>query len=176
MAAQYSRMMPVLPTSCAPSAFMGRAATNTITSHRHQGGSIRSSGSSYREAEDFPEEIEARERIAQRYDEALRDICIIPARTSGARSVWAQYTRCGWMRSVVISCAMLSQRKASPRPSTMPSHCTCSRLMRIIPLQETGLPVSARIADEVVSLPMHPIWTIRRRNASFTPPCKRRLA
>ena len=40
----------------------------------------------------FPDEIEARERIARRYCEGLADVAIVPTVTAGSISVWAQYT------------------------------------------------------------------------------------
>src|SRR5476649_2786639 len=40
----------------------------------------------------FPDEIEARNRIARHYSEALSDIVIVPKVPSGSSSVWAQYT------------------------------------------------------------------------------------
>src|SRR5665213_4074126 len=40
----------------------------------------------------FPEEIEARDRIARRYSEALGDVAIVPKVLPGSASVWAQYT------------------------------------------------------------------------------------
>ena len=40
----------------------------------------------------FPEEIEARDRIARRYSEALGDVTIVPKVPPGSASVWAQYT------------------------------------------------------------------------------------
>ena len=40
----------------------------------------------------FPEEIDARNRIARRYSEGLGDAVIVPAAPAGSTSVWAQYT------------------------------------------------------------------------------------
>ena len=40
----------------------------------------------------FPEEIIARDRIAQRYNAALADCAVVPRVMDGANSVWAQYT------------------------------------------------------------------------------------
>jgi dTDP-4-amino-4,6-dideoxygalactose transaminase len=40
----------------------------------------------------FPDEIEARDRAARRYNEALRDVATVPEVPAGFTSVWAQYT------------------------------------------------------------------------------------
>ena len=40
----------------------------------------------------FPEEILARERVAQRYSEGLADLAVVPKVARGSSSVWAQYT------------------------------------------------------------------------------------
>ena len=40
----------------------------------------------------FPDEIEARNRVAARYAEGLKDVAIVPEVASGYGSVWAQYT------------------------------------------------------------------------------------
>ena len=40
----------------------------------------------------FPEEIEARNRIAARYEEGLAECVIVPKIKSDRTSVWAQYT------------------------------------------------------------------------------------
>src|SRR4051794_30777281 len=40
----------------------------------------------------FPEEIEARDRIARRYNSALAGVAVVPKVRAGRTSVWAQYT------------------------------------------------------------------------------------
>src|SRR6185312_14411015 len=40
----------------------------------------------------FPDEVEARQVIARRYAEGLRDVAAVPAVPAGLTSVWAQYT------------------------------------------------------------------------------------
>jgi len=40
----------------------------------------------------FAEEIEARQKIADRYSAALRDLVLVPELPDGLTSVWAQYT------------------------------------------------------------------------------------
>ena len=40
----------------------------------------------------FPDEIDARQQVAERYAEGLADVAIVPRVPDGYRSVWAQYT------------------------------------------------------------------------------------
>jgi dTDP-4-amino-4,6-dideoxygalactose transaminase len=102
----------------------------------------------------FPEEIEARERIAARYSAALGDIAIVPRPPAGYRSVWAQYTiRLSSGRRGPLAEAL----KAEGIPTAIyyakplhiqPAYADC-------PVAEGGLPVTERLAQEVISLPMH---------------------
>ena len=40
----------------------------------------------------FPDEIEARNKVARRYNEGLGDVVAVPMVPAGTTSVWAQYT------------------------------------------------------------------------------------
>ena len=40
----------------------------------------------------FPDEIDARNAVARRYNEGLGDVAIVPAVSPGMASVWAKYT------------------------------------------------------------------------------------
>ncbi len=103
----------------------------------------------------FPQEIEARERIARRYDEALRDLCVIPARTSGTQSVWAQYTlRVDANRRDALRDTLAAQGIPTAIYYAKPLHC--QQAYAHYPVAGNGLPVSERLAGEVASLPMHP--------------------
>ena len=48
-----------------------------------------------------------------------------------------------------------ARRKASRPRSTIPSRCTGRRPIAHFPVADGGLPVTERLADEVISLPMH---------------------
>jgi dTDP-4-amino-4,6-dideoxygalactose transaminase len=103
----------------------------------------------------FPDEIEARERIAQRYNDLLRDVAIVPELMDGASSVWAQYTLRlpGFDRE-----AFQGTLKAAGIPTAVyyPKPLHQQTAYKHYPVAGNGLPVSDRIAAEVVSLPMHP--------------------
>jgi dTDP-4-amino-4,6-dideoxygalactose transaminase len=102
----------------------------------------------------FPEEIAARERIARRYSEALSDHAIVPTVPAGLRSVWAQYTiklpkggRDG------VADALKAEGIPTAVYYRKPLHRQGA--YQRFPVAEGGLPVSEKLAEEVISLPMH---------------------
>jgi dTDP-4-amino-4,6-dideoxygalactose transaminase len=106
----------------------------------------------------FPDEIEARDRIATRYNELLRDVAIVPELMEGVSSVWAQYTLRlpGFDRE-----EFQATLKAAGIPTAVyyPKPLHQQTAYKHYPVAGNGLPVSDRIATEVVSLPMHPYLT-----------------
>jgi dTDP-4-amino-4,6-dideoxygalactose transaminase len=103
----------------------------------------------------FPDEIVARERIAQRYNECLRDIAVVPELPPHVTSVWAQYT----LR--LRNCnrdAVQAHLNAAGVPTAVyyPKPVHQQTAYRHFPVAGNGLPVSERFAAEVISLPMHP--------------------
>jgi dTDP-4-amino-4,6-dideoxygalactose transaminase len=103
----------------------------------------------------FADEIEARNRIAARYSALLGDVAEVPNVPEASTSVWAQYTvrLPGRERDTIAA-----QLKASGIPTAVyyakPLHQQTA--YRTYPTAGNGLPVSDRIAAEVLSLPMHP--------------------
>ncbi len=104
----------------------------------------------------FADEIEARERVAARYAELLGDSVRVPRVPAGLTSAWAQYTvrlPAGYERDHVAA-----RIKAAGVPTAVyyakPLHRQTA--YRHYPVAGNGLPVSDRLADEVLSLPMHP--------------------
>ena len=103
----------------------------------------------------FPDEIEKRDRIAERYSAALADVAIVPKVPSGLTSVWAQYTiRIPPQRREPLAAAL--KRQGVPTGIYYPKPLHRQTAYRAYPAAGNGLPVSDRIADEVISLPMHP--------------------
>jgi dTDP-4-amino-4,6-dideoxygalactose transaminase len=106
----------------------------------------------------FPDEIKARNQIAARYNECLRDVVLLPEVPEGLTSTWAQFTirlpdcdRNGFQRRLYaagIPSAIYYRRPLHQQIAY--SHC---------PVSGTGLPISERLAETVVSLPMHPYLT-----------------
>jgi dTDP-4-amino-4,6-dideoxygalactose transaminase len=102
----------------------------------------------------FPEEILARERIARRYSAGLADVAAIPKLAPGTTSVWAQYTiRLAPGRRDAFSAALKAQ--GIPTAIYYPTPLHRFEPYQRFPVAEGGAPVSERLADEVISLPMH---------------------
>jgi dTDP-4-amino-4,6-dideoxygalactose transaminase len=102
----------------------------------------------------FPEEIAARERIARRYSARLAEVATVPRLARGSTSVWAQYTiRIAPGRRDGLAAAL----KAQGIPSAVYYHTPLHRqaAYRHLPLVDGGAPVSERLTEEVISLPMH---------------------
>jgi dTDP-4-amino-4,6-dideoxygalactose transaminase len=102
----------------------------------------------------FPEEIEARNKIARRYREKLGNLAIVPRPPDGYTSVWAQYT----IRLPVGSRdGVAAALKAEGIPTAVyyakPPHL--HEAYARYPVADGGLAVTERLAHEVLSLPMH---------------------
>ena len=101
----------------------------------------------------FEEEIAARQRVADRYNEALADVAKTPAVETGSTSVWAQYTIRLDNRDHVAA-----RLKGSGVPTAIHYPIPLHRQLAYqrFPTAPSGLPVSEKLAGEVLSLPMHP--------------------
>jgi len=102
----------------------------------------------------YEEEIEARQRVAARYAEGLAEAAVIPEVMEGCVSVWAQYTirvPAGARDGFVAALKAEGVPTAIHYPKPLHRQAAYSRF----PQAEGGLPVSERVAGEVVSLPMH---------------------
>ncbi len=103
----------------------------------------------------FADEIAARDRIAARYAAGLSDCAMIPQVMAGSSSVWAQYTLRvpGFDRS-----AFQAQLRDAGVPTAIyyPRPLHRQDAYAQYPSAGNGLPVTDRLAQEVVSLPMHP--------------------
>jgi dTDP-4-amino-4,6-dideoxygalactose transaminase len=102
----------------------------------------------------FPDEIAARDRVAQRYAGMLGNLVVVPRVPDGWTSVWAQYTiRLEPGRRDAFAAAL----KADGIPTAIYYPKPLHRLeaYRHFPVADGGVPVSDRLAEEVISLPMH---------------------
>jgi UDP-2-acetamido-2-deoxy-ribo-hexuluronate aminotransferase len=101
----------------------------------------------------FPEEIEAREKVARRYNEALgRSNRIgVPRLIEGARSTWAQYTI-----QVPERDRLAADLKAKGIPTAIYYTTPLSHQKGYAHFPGAPTPVSERIGKSVISLPMHP--------------------
>jgi dTDP-4-amino-4,6-dideoxygalactose transaminase len=103
----------------------------------------------------FPDEIERRERIVARYNEALADVAEVPVVLDGSTSVWAQYTikvEAGRRDKLVAAL----KEEGIPTAVYYPKPLHRQTAYKQYPSAGNGLPVSDLIATQVVSLPMHP--------------------
>jgi len=106
----------------------------------------------------FPEEIAARHRVAKRYSELLGDVAAVPEVPQGVTSVWAQYTL--RLRGLDRE-TFTADLKAAGVPTAVyyPRPLHEQTAYRAFPTAGNGLPAAERLAQEVVSLPMHPYLT-----------------
>jgi dTDP-4-amino-4,6-dideoxygalactose transaminase len=102
----------------------------------------------------FPEEIAARNRIAQRYSGGLAGCVTVPNVPTGRTSVWAQYTiRIKPGTRAAFAAALHAE--GVPTAVYYPKPLHRQQAYRNFPRDESGLPVSDGLAEEVISLPMH---------------------
>jgi dTDP-4-amino-4,6-dideoxygalactose transaminase len=102
----------------------------------------------------FPDEIDPRNAIARRYNEGLNDVAIVPGVPSGMTSVWAQYTiRVQGGRRDTLAAELKAERIPTAIYYPIPLHR--QQAYKQYPVGKGGVAVSDRLADEVVSLPMH---------------------
>ena len=102
----------------------------------------------------FADEIATRDRVAQRYAEGLRDVAIVPTVPDGMTSVWAQYT-------IRLAPGLRDELAAKLRVQGIPTVVYYPKPLhrleayRQFPVVDNGIPVTDRLAEEVISLPMH---------------------
>jgi dTDP-4-amino-4,6-dideoxygalactose transaminase len=102
----------------------------------------------------FPEEIDARNRVARRYSEALSDVVTVPTVPPGSISVWAQYTICvAGGRRDALGAALKAEGIPTAIYYPIPLHR--QQAYKRYPVGKGGAAVSDQLAAEVISLPMH---------------------
>lgn len=99
------------------------------------------------------DEMEARQIVAKRYNEGLKDVVKVPVMPEGSRSAWAQYS---------LETEGRDELRASLQKEGIPS---VVYYVKPLHLQEAykhyakapaGLPVSEALPSRIMSLPMHP--------------------
>lgn len=101
----------------------------------------------------FPDEIEARNRVAARYNEALADVAVVPQVIPGGVSVWAQYTLVVEDRARV---ATTCREAGVPTAVYYPIPLHRQKGYDMYPSAAPSLPVCEKLSEQVISLPMHP--------------------
>jgi dTDP-4-amino-4,6-dideoxygalactose transaminase len=104
----------------------------------------------------FDAECVERGAVAQRYTAGLKDVVTTPVLGSGCTSVWAQYTITSPRRDRI---AAALQAQNIPTSIFYPKPIHTQAPYRGFPVATGGLPVTERLAHEVISLPMHPYLT-----------------
>jgi dTDP-4-amino-4,6-dideoxygalactose transaminase len=102
----------------------------------------------------FPDEIDARNRVARRYAQHLADVVTVPVVPEHMTSVWAQYTiRIKAGTRETFAAALKAQ--GVPTAVYYPKPLHRQEAYRHFPADPDGLPVTDTLAGEVISLPMH---------------------
>ena len=101
----------------------------------------------------FDDECAARSKVAARYTDGLNEFLTTPTVHGDCTSVWAQYTVTSPRRDRIIT-TLHGQNIPTALFYPRPLHTQTP--YRGFPTAIGGLPVTERLAGEVVSLPMHP--------------------
>ena len=104
----------------------------------------------------FDEEIAARNKVAQRYFDALHNIVTAPRVADGNVSTWAQYTIRLPKGNDRDAFANALKAQGIPTAIYYPKSMHQQTAYKHYPVAEGGLPVSERLSADVISLPMHP--------------------
>ena len=103
----------------------------------------------------FADEIDKRQAVAARYNEGLKDVAVVPRVIDDCVSTWAQYTiKVGKGRRDAVAAAL--KERGIPTAIYYPKPLHQQTAYKHYPSAGNGLPVSDTIAQDVLSLPMHP--------------------
>jgi dTDP-4-amino-4,6-dideoxygalactose transaminase len=103
----------------------------------------------------FADELAARQAVAARYDDALRELVQVPRVIAEATSSWAQYTvMVEGIERDALAAALAEEGIPTAVYYSKPLHLQGA--YRHYPVAGNGLPVAEQAARQVLSLPMHP--------------------
>lgn len=109
----------------------------------------------------YADEIEERNRVADRYAANLQGVVKTPVIAEGYRSVWAQYTLT--LEESTDRAAFMTHMKDAGVPTVIyyprPLHTQTAYQKGLVASEDGVLPVCEKLAGRVVSLPMHPYLT-----------------
>src|SRR5947208_676968 len=103
----------------------------------------------------FEDEIVARDEIARRYARGLSNVVTVPRLAPGNTSVWAQYTIRLPEGTDRDGFAAALKAQGVPTAIYYPKSMHQQTAYRDFPVADGGLPVSERLSEDVISLPMH---------------------
>ena len=106
----------------------------------------------------FPEELVARERVAQYYDSRLGNAVITPARVADSTAAWAIYA------ILLPNAAARTRMQDGLKAAGVPSAIYYPRPLHRQPAYQgahdgTALPISEDLAERIMALPIHPDLT-----------------
>ena len=103
----------------------------------------------------FDDEIAARNKVAERYARGLGNVVTVPHLARDCSSVWAQYTI--RLPKGVDRDSFAADLKAQGIPTAIyyVKSMHQQTAYRDYPVAEGGLPVSEKLSDDAISLPMH---------------------
>ena len=103
----------------------------------------------------FEDEIAARNQVADRYARGLGNVVTVPHLASGCTSVWAQYTIRLPKGTDRDGFAAALKAQGVPTAIYYPKSMHQQTAYRAFPIADGSLPVSERLSNDVISLPMH---------------------
>ena len=103
----------------------------------------------------FDDEIAARNKVAERYARGLGNVVTVPRLAAGCSSVWAQYTIRLPKGANRDGFAAALKAQGIPTAIYYVKSMHQQTAYRDYPVAEGGLPVSEKLSDDVISLPMH---------------------
>lgn len=101
----------------------------------------------------FPQELDRRQHVAERYSERLQGVVQTPVIPSGYRSAWAQYTIVSERRDEIRE---ILQEKGIPSAVYYPKPLHLQGAFASLGYKKGDFPVSEGLSERVLSLPMHP--------------------
>ncbi|HEY0234520.1 MAG TPA: DegT/DnrJ/EryC1/StrS family aminotransferase [Afipia sp.] len=103
----------------------------------------------------FQDEIDARNKVAQRYADGLKNVVKVPHVTDGNVSVWAQYVI--RLPKGLDRTAFADALKAQGVPTAIyyPKSMHQQTAYKHFPVADGGLPVCEHLSQDVIALPMH---------------------
>ncbi len=101
----------------------------------------------------FPQELDRRQHVAERYTERLKDVVRTPYVPQGYRSAWAQYTIVSPRRAEIRKAL---QQKGIPSGVYYPKPLHLQEAFAFLGYKKGNFPVSENLSETVLSLPMHP--------------------
>jgi dTDP-4-amino-4,6-dideoxygalactose transaminase len=111
----------------------------------------------------YATEIDQRQVVAIRYNEALKDVAITPYVMPDCRSVWAQYTiRVPAQKRQHIMDFL--KTRGVPTAVYYPKPLHQQTAYKRYPVVGNGLPISEKLSFEVMALPMHPYMNEETQN------------